>query len=806
MSPQSAHLRVVPEPAATPEPPFDCRRVADLLGIETTSAAGFAASLPFAGGDATLGSENELQTAVLGSGQTVDLPLMIAQSNYYRNLQRRALTGDAPQRSVSELAAHLADNPEGVWENSWVRFPLERLGSYARSVLERDLQADKGCPGPRRGDCERFFLRQDGATWLRVPVSYLLKLSLAEAIGDADPSSLVRASGERCLRHFLSDNTSPETFSFHPVAGDGQTSPGTAIAGETLRRFLLGQFLVAFANRHFGLTQSGQEVTVYFAPNPPLRQKRLNRLISDGFYRDLFMSPCLSGWDCGEKKHRYMVLCHQVLSRSQLNAVAKLKEAGIITRNLIVLPDVSNTSLANNGTHVSIGSRKLSALLQAGVPGFGPAAEKRMGDLVIKIVEHFLPLFVGTYSAAPYRLDFQDFHPEKVLGFLPHELDFTHLRMIWRRWKKKASLSCCGRSLTPFGPEWLDRRIPRFLGLRGDLVDDFRLLDYPAALLSTASSPALDGRLGNEQRLKEDLAAMGVFDPAMSIYLAYRLRQFAAMGYSGFEGRHFSMFHDIMEDMGPAADLQVLLTALAFGYVLRNDVTHAQIPDDPFVESERRQIFFGAAVGIPTFYVRQDTRNRFLARILGTVQDTRLSRRYKGYVRVQRQAYCRALVETIRSDGRELIEQMGLGDVIEDLAARLAAPERGAARRLTMGILETAGAEHPLQLSGAEFNTAAERYYRGGLKNRAIRDAFGLLEEDFKAIDAFSAWREGTFNKDLYTLLGGRSAPDFLGGVKRDLLTAQADPGTLRTTIQVMLLTLERDRRRQAAGAGECAQ
>jgi hypothetical protein len=299
---------------------------------------------------------------------------------------------------------------------------------------------------------------------------------------------------------------------------------------------------------------------------------------------------------------------------------------------------------------------------------------------------------------------------------------------------------------------------------------------------------------------------MGVFDPAMSIYLAYRLRQFAAMGYSGFEGRHFSMFHDIMEDMGPAADLQVLLTALAFGYILRNEVGHDQIPDDPFVESERRQIFFGAAVGIPTFYVRQDTRNRFLARILGTVQDTRLSRRYRGYVRVQRKAYCQALVEMIRRDGRELIEQMALGDVIEDLAARLAAPERGAARRLTMGILETAGAEHPLQLSGAEFNTAAERYYRGALKNRAIRDAFGLLEEDFKAIDAFSAWREGTFNKDLYTLLGGRSAPDFLGGVKRDLLTAQADPGTLRTTIQVMLLTLERDRRRQAAGAGECAR
>ncbi|MDJ0669108.1 MAG: hypothetical protein QNJ61_17635, partial [Desulfobacterales bacterium] len=39
-------------------------------------------------------------------------------------------------------------------------------------------------------------------------------------------------------------------------------------------------------------------------------------------------------------------------------------------------------------------------------------------DLVIKIVEHFLPLFVGTYSAAPYRLDFADMHPEAAPPFL----------------------------------------------------------------------------------------------------------------------------------------------------------------------------------------------------------------------------------------------------------------------------------------------------------------------------------------------------------------------------------------------------
>ena len=52
-----------------------------------------------------------------------------------------------------------------------------------------------------------------------------------------------------------------------------------------------------------------------------------------------------------------MHLCHQVLSRSQLNAVAKLREAGIVANDLIVLPSLSNVSLANNGIHISIGSR-----------------------------------------------------------------------------------------------------------------------------------------------------------------------------------------------------------------------------------------------------------------------------------------------------------------------------------------------------------------------------------------------------------------------------------------------------------------
>jgi len=375
---------------------------------------------------------------------------------------------------------------------------------------------------------------------------------------------------------------------------------GAALAEETAIRFLLTQLLVCYANQAFGIAEMGQQAMVYFAPNPPVRQKELNDHVSDSFYRELFMSPCLSGWDKGEEKFRYMQLCHQVLSRSQLNAVAKLRNAGIILNNLVVLPTVSNVSLANNGTHISLGSKQLSQALADSRSGFHAAHEKLLGDMVIKITEHFLPLFVGIYTAAPFRLAFTDFHPEKALGFLPHELDYTHLRMLWRRWRKKADISIFGQSLTPFGPPALDNFLGSAFRLKGDFVPDYRLVDYLVCLLSTDRSPALNGQPGNSDRLRRDLADMGVFDEQMSLYLLYKLREFARMGFSGFEGRHYSLFGSFREDMGRATDLQVLITALAYKYMAEG-IRHCHIPDDPEIESERRQVFFGAAVAIPTF-------------------------------------------------------------------------------------------------------------------------------------------------------------------------------------------------------------
>jgi len=392
-----------------------------------------------------------------------------------------------------------------------------------------------------------------------------------------------------------------------------------------------------------------------------------------------------------------MHLCHRVLSRSQMNAILKLREAGIVINNLVTLPNLSNISLANNGIHISLGSQKLSCLLADPSSGFTNAHEKYLGDLVVKIVEHFLPLFVGTYSAAPYRLDFTDFHPEKALGFLPHELDYTHLRMIWRRWKKKANLNIFGNPITPFGPVWLDHVIHALFNLKGDFVLDFRLIDYLVALMSTKKSPALDGSLGNHERLKKDLSDMGVFDTKMSLYLFDKLRSYADMGFSGFEGRYYSLFYSFDKDMRYAVELQNLIYLLAFKYIAAGQIGHEHIPDDPFVESERRQIVFGTAIGIPTFFVCLDTGNALMKHIMERTHGVRRSRRYPGYLRVYNLEYRKALGRILRDDASDLIEVLGAGDILEDLKNRLETPEfYSAFGKLTSGILGEAGVSSPV--------------------------------------------------------------------------------------------------------------
>lgn len=748
---------------------------------------------PFAGEDTSVGMEYELQVAVEGSHRDVDLAATIRSSSYFKNIAKRTGRGDLPPSCLESLKTFLYHNESNVWENSWVRFPEYRLTPWTRKLLARDFLADKSILHPRqRSDVQRFRCIHKGETHLRLPISYLLKLSLANALSvDDSLSPVLFKIGKSLLDNFLSDNTSPEVLSFNiPTSSKGRI--GDLAAKETARTLIFSQLLIQYANKTFGLEESGQKCLLYCAPHAPSRQKQLNDVVPDGFYRHLFMSPCLSGWDKGEEKNRYMEICHKTLSRSQLNTIGKLKDAGIITHNLIVLPNTSNTCLANNGTHVSLGSKLLTGLAADRESMFTPGVEKYFGDLTIKIVEHFLPLFVNTYSASPYRLDFADFHPEKVLGFLPHELDYTHLRMIWRRWKKKADISFLGRTITPFGPRWLDKTLAGLLRLKGDLVPDFRLIDYLVTLLSTETCPGLNGIPGNHERLKAELSEMGVFDTRMSIYLLYRQRLFNSSGYSGFEGRSYSLFHSLQEDMAEAVDIQNLVTALACQYIREGKVHRHDIPDQPSIESERRQIFFAVAVGIPTFYVRADTGNKLLRKILSNVRSQRNSKRYKGYVRVKIDDYKLALLQILETDGAALIEQLGLAQRMQSLRNRLTDNAASTYGKIIGAVQrELPRRKTPMNVSAGEFNSATERYYRTGLKQKHLTESVSIFMEDCKRLEQLG---DPHLRQVMATISEDISAAEFIDRHREAIIQETADPDTLLQILKIGLAIINHER------------
>jgi hypothetical protein len=746
--------------------------------------------LPFSPQDATAGSEDELHAVVVGRSSNCDLPLSIRESRFFHNIARRSASGEAPRRTLLELEAFLNDT-RGVWENSWIRFPEAQLSRHALDVFEDDLQVPKNGSVAERSDTSRFRFTQNGEPWLRIPISYALKLSLADLIGvQPHLPQTMREEASRLMRHFLNDNTSPETTSFHIVAADSKRSLGEQVAREAARRFLFTSLLISWANRRFGLLETGQRALVYHAPVPSVHQEELSSCTSDSFYRELFMSPCLSGWSDGEEKYQYMHLCHQVLSRSQLNAVGKLREAGIIANDLIVLPSLSNVSLANNGIHISIGSRALSRQLRCR-DGFLPADEKRLGDLAIKIYEHFLALFVGTYTAAPYRIGFTQFHPERLLSFLPHELDFTHLRLLWREWKEKAQLSLCGHSMTPYGPRGLDNMVAKLFSLRGDCVPDARLLTYPVAWLASEQASALDGVSGNIQRLSSELDELGIVDQRMSFYMPVRLREQQRDGYSGFEARYYSLFPSYDRDMAPAASLQQFLLALAYRIALQGEVTHEEIPDDPTSESERRQPFFFSAAGVPAFYVHHDSRNQFLRTLLLNCKKTRPSRRHPGYFRISIRDYRRALLAYIQQTASDLAEAMNMQANLADLAARCDDKHQEASHRLLSSVLGDS-TKDAMGIEAREFNRMAEDFYREELRREHLREALTHLRGDVAELE-----RSESDNVKRCLRHGVRiqDAARFLHDVEERVLRDDLSSQEIAALLNLLVLLTEQQRR-----------
>jgi hypothetical protein len=245
--------------------------------------------------------------------------------------------------------------------------------------------------------------------------------------------------------------------------------------------------------------------------------------------------------------------------------------------------------------------------------------------------------------------------------------------------------------------------------------------------------------------------------------------------------------------MSEAANLQTLITSLAYKYIIKGEVTHAHIPDDPFVESERRQVFFGAAIGIPTFFVHRNTANGFLMKILKETSKTRISHRYPQYLRVYNLEFRRALLKTVKQDAAALIEVMRLEKTMEDLENRLRNPQGQAAdKKLTEGILSTANTSTPLKLSGEEFNRAAEKYYREELRRKHVEEAFDVFQGDMNKGEGAAPY-EVPPDKAVKALLGERDVTGFLKLAREQVIDESASVEMLRKLIHICILSIYTD-------------
>lgn len=200
------------------DPRRDLGYLLETMEIDTGSTDAFATSLPFSARDVTAGMKNEFQAVVLGKRKDLDLAITIEESNYYKNIVRRAASGDMSRKKMLGLERYLNQKTDDVWENSWVRFPRRTLNTFANHIFNADLKSDKTIPDSgNRSDAADFTFMKNDEEFIRIPVSYVLKLALANAIGsdigsDKTCHPMVRITGEKMMAHFLNDNTSPELF------------------------------------------------------------------------------------------------------------------------------------------------------------------------------------------------------------------------------------------------------------------------------------------------------------------------------------------------------------------------------------------------------------------------------------------------------------------------------------------------------------------------------------------------------------------------------------------------------------------
>jgi hypothetical protein len=153
-----------------------------------------------------------------------------------------------------------------------------------------------------------------------------------------------------------------------------------------------------------------------------------------------------------------------------------------------------------------------------------------------------------------------------------------------------------------------------------------------------------------------------------------------------------------------------------------------------------------------------------------------------------------ALLRTIEEDAGDLITAMGYEDTVADLRARLEDPRRNSVvSRITFRVLEDLGSKSPLNVRAAEFNGAAERYYRDSLRIRHLEEAFRFLEEDLRELHQVTGSLRSEFLGALRYTIGERVAVELARSVRTAVIWETVSEEELRKLIYLVLISIAVD-------------
>ncbi len=195
---------------------------------------------------------------------------------------------------------------------------------------------------------------------------------------------------------------------------------------------------------------------------------------------------------------------------------------------------------------------------------------------------------------------------------------------------------------------------------------------------------------------------------------------------------------------------------------------------------------------MPTVFLRADTKNKLLRRIITQVERQRPSRRYKDYLRVEVAAYQLACLELLRQEcvpeGNE-----GATDIFDSLEAMLRGTKPTAAAQLTGAILDKHGrGSDPMRVKAGDFNRAAETYYRTDLCRLHMNNGLETLIDDGRKLDACADADIGALKE---RLTGSASASLFIRETGSRLLAGEATGREIHILILLTLLVIHRELR-----------